>query len=275
MAKMKLYIQNHGHFENDAELNLALATVLTVDNKEPRSQWVTNIPSLTLLIEHEQAGWILFDTTSHPDNLKGRWPERLRKLCPHYLGPEDTLTAKLALLGLTPQDIDVLVLSHLHIDHAGNLCLFAGTKAGSKVYVHRTELKEALYLTHLGPERDWGAYVRDDFVVDGITYYPVSEDFELAEGVEVITLEGDAPGILGLVLHLENSGTIIYPSDAVKLKANYGPPVQPSGVVYDSLGFLRSVEKIRKLEEKYQARILFPHDGDDLENFKLTPEYYD
>ena len=272
---MKLYIQNHGHFENDAQLNLAMATMATLDNKETRSQWVTNIPSLTLLIEHEDAGWILFDTTSHPDNLNGRWPERLRQVCPHYLGPEDTLEAKLKLLDLTPKDINILVLSHLHIDHAGNLCLFSGTKAGSQVYVHQTELKEALYLTHLGPDRNWGPYVRDDFVVDDITYMPITEDFELAKGIEIITLEGDAPGILGLVLHLENSGVLIYPSDAIKTKANYGPPPVPSGVVYDSLGFMRSVEKVRKLQQKYNATILFAHDGDDLENFRLSPEYYD
>jgi glyoxylase-like metal-dependent hydrolase (beta-lactamase superfamily II) len=272
---MKLYIQNHGHFENDASLNLAGATMATVDNKEVCSQWVTNIPSLTLLIEHEDVGWILFDTTSRPDNLDGHWPERLRKVCPHYLEPEDALQAKLGLLGLKPEDIDVLVLSHLHIDHAGNLNLFSGTKAGREVIVHETELKEALYLTHLGPDRNWGAYVRDDFVVDGIAYRPVSQDFELAKGVEIITLEGDAPGILGLVLHLDNAGTIIYPSDAIKTKANYGPPPVPAGVVYDSLGFLRSVEKVRNLQQRYDATILFAHDGDDLENFKLSPEYYD
>lgn len=272
---MKLYIQNHGHFENDAQLNLSMATMATVDHKESRSKWVTNIPSLTLVIEHEDAGWILFDTTSHPDNLKGRWPERLRRMCPHYMGPEDTLEAKLKLLNLTPGDIDILILSHLHMDHAGNLFLFSGTKAGSNVYVHQTELKEALYLTHLGLDRNWGAYMRDDFVLDGIAYNPVTEDFELAKGVDIITLEGDAPGILGLVIHLKNNGVFIYPSDAIKTNANYGPPPIPPGVVYDSLGFMRSVEKIRKLQQKYDATILFAHDGDELKKFKLSPEHYD
>ena len=127
MAKMKIYIQKHGHFENDAELNLALAHIATVDNKHPEAEWKTDIPSLTVLIEHPDVGWILYDTTSHPDNLKGHWPERLRKLSPHYLEPEDTLEAKLKEHNLSPKDIDILILSHLHIDHAGNLFLFSGT----------------------------------------------------------------------------------------------------------------------------------------------------
>ena len=275
MAKIKLYIQKHGHFENDANLNLAMANAATVDNKHPAAEWATDVPSLTVLIEHSDVGWILYDTTSHPDNLNGHWPERLCKLCPHYMEPEDYLDARLKQLNLTSGDIDVLILSHLHMDHTGNLFLFRDTKAGQNVYVHDRELREALYLTHVGREKNVGAYIRDEFVMPGIAYNPVEEDFQLAEGIDIITLTGDAPGILGLVVHLENSGVFIFPSDAVKLKDNYGPPPRPAGVIYDSLGFFRSVKKINRLEQKYKARIVFPHDGEDLKQFRLSPEYYD
>ena len=271
----KLYIQTHGHFENDASLNDGMINLATVDNKHPRAEWKTNIPVLTVLIEHSEAGWILFDTASHPDNMKGHWPERLRKLIPNHLKPEDTLEARLREHNLTPKDIDILVLSHLHVDHAGNLFLFSNTKAGKKVYVHNTELHEALFLTHVGLERNVGGYVADDFDIPGIAFEPVKEGFQLAEGIEIITLEGDAFGILGLVVHLENSGTFIFPQDGVKTKGNYGPPPILPGIIYDSLGFFRSVEKVRKLQKKYNARIVFGHDGDDLNQFKLSPEYYD
>jgi glyoxylase-like metal-dependent hydrolase (beta-lactamase superfamily II) len=275
MAKMKLYIQSHGHFENDAALNLSMANIATVDNKHPQAQWVTDVPCITVLIEHPDKGHILYDTSSHPKNLEGHWPERLSKLCPHYMKPEETLEARLNQLGLRPGDIDILLLSHLHIDHAGGLYLFQNTPAGSSIYVHEKELREALLLTHVTTERSVGAYVGDDFDIPGIGFHTVREDFELAEGIQVITLEGDAFGILGLVVHLDNSGVFIFPSDAVKTKENYGPPPRLPGMLYDSLGFFRSVEKIRQLEEKYQARIVFGHDGEHLESFKLSPEYYD
>ncbi len=275
MAKMKMYIQNHGHFENDVELNLSFAHIATVDNKHPSIEWETNVPSLTVLIEHPDVGWILYDTTSHPNNLKGHWPERLRKLCPHYLKPEDTLEAKLKEHHLSPQDIDILVLSHLHIDHAGNLFLFSNTKAGKNVYVHTTELREALFMTHVGLERNVGPYVADDFDIPGIIFNPVDENFQLAEGIEIITLEGDAPGILGMIVHLENSGVFIFPSDALKAKKNYGPPPRLPGMVYDSLGFYRSVKKITNLQKKYNAKIVFGHDGEQLKQFKLSPKFYD
>ncbi len=276
MGKVKkLYIQTHGHFENDASLNIGMAHVATVDNKNLKAEWRTDIPVLTVLIEHSELGWILFDTASHPANMKGHWPERLQKLIPQYTKPEETLEARLKEHNLTPKDIDVVVLSHLHVDHAGGLFLFQHTKAGKNVYVHSKELREALFLTHVGLERNVGAYVVDDFVLPGIAFNPVAEDFQLAEGIEIITLEGDAFGILGMVVHLENSGTLILPQDGVKTTINYGPPAVLPGSIYDSLGFFRSVEKVRKLQEKYNARILFGHDGEDLKKFKISPECYD
>jgi glyoxylase-like metal-dependent hydrolase (beta-lactamase superfamily II) len=272
---MKLYIQSHGHCENDAAVNLALANAATVDNKHAQSEWRVDIPSLTVLIEHEDAGWILYDTTSHPDCLNGHWPEHLAKLVPHYMAQEDTLEGKLAQHGLKPSDIDILLLSHLHMDHSGNLFLFQGTKAGANVYVHEEELRGALYVTHLSPDHNSGAYVGADFDIPGIQYHPVSEEFELAEGIEIIMLGGDAFGILGMVVHLENSGVLIFPSDAVKNRENYGPPPRLPGMIYDSLAFFRSVKRIHSLQEKYNARVLFGHDGRNLKQFKLSPEYYD
>jgi glyoxylase-like metal-dependent hydrolase (beta-lactamase superfamily II) len=50
----------------------------------------------------------------------------------------------LAQLGLKPSDIDLLVLTHLHFDHAGNLYLFSGTKAGRQIIAHEEEIKQAL-----------------------------------------------------------------------------------------------------------------------------------
>ena len=97
----------------------------------------------------------------------------------------------------------------------------------------------------------------------------------MAEGIELITLEGDAPAILGMVVHLENNGTFIFTSDGVKSMGNYTDPPTPAGAIYDTLGFVRSVKKIKKLEKKYKARIVFGHDGQHLKQFKLSPEYYD
>ena len=68
----------------------------------------------------------------------------------------------------------------------------------------------------------------------------VNNDFTLEENIDVISLPGHTPGILGLMVHLKNEGTFIFPMDAVYTEQNYGPPSKMSGIVYD-LYFICSV----------------------------------
>ena len=73
-----------------------------------------NLSCRTLLVQ-EQERTILFETgigTFFPPKLKKRFG---------VVEEEHMLCENLALLGYTPQDIDIVVLSHLHFDHAGGL----------------------------------------------------------------------------------------------------------------------------------------------------------
>jgi len=57
---------------------------------------------------------------------------------------------------------------------------------------------------------------------------------------------------------------------------NYGPPVNTPGLVYDSLGFINSVEKVRKLQKKYNAKVVFGHDYEQFwSETKLSPDFYE
>jgi hypothetical protein len=77
------------------------------------------------------------------------------------------------------------------------------------------------------------------------------------------------------VVHLANSGTIIFPSDALGMQKNFEePPVLPVGI-YDSLGFYRTVEKVRKLQRRYDAKLIHPHDPEQFNTLKTSPAYYD
>ena len=40
-------------------------TPATVENKNPENQWVT-VPTYTVLVEHPDLGYVLFDGTCHP-----------------------------------------------------------------------------------------------------------------------------------------------------------------------------------------------------------------
>ncbi|OLN24457.1 N-acyl homoserine lactone hydrolase [Desulfosporosinus metallidurans] len=106
-------------------------------------------------------------------------------------------------------------------------------------------------------------------------YHLVDKDMELVPGVELITLPGHTPGILGLIVHLENEGTLIFPQDAVYDHRNYGPPAKGSGIVYDSIAFFDSIEKVRNYAKKYNAKVMFSHDMDFFKTMKVAPEFYE
>ena len=106
-------------------------------------------------------------------------------------------------------------------------------------------------------------------------YILVDEDFELAPGIEVVNLPGHTPGLIGLIVHLEKNGTIILPQDCVYTQEVYGPPAKASGLLYDSIEFFKSIEKLRKLQKKYNAKIVFAHDYEFFKTLKTVPEYYE
>jgi len=275
METTKLYFISHGYLENDAALNVLMYTQATIDEPNKPAIW-HRVPSIIVLISHPKLGWILVDTGSHPEAMNGRWPEAARKNAPLIRTAEDMLDARLAELRLTPADIDYVIASHLHIDHAGGLCLFQNTKAGKRVIVHEQELKQSLFDLFVHNQENVGAYLRSDFVgLDGIEFDPVAGDTELADDIQLLWLPGHTAGQLGVMVHLKNAGTFIFISDAAYNAINYGPPIRLPGILHDSTALVRSLERVRWLERRYDAKVIFGHDLAQFETLKKSPDYYD
>ena len=264
---MRLYVLCMGYMELDQAWLVLNYDTATINEPNKPAVW-GRVPILSFLIMHKDAN-ILFDTGCDPRGMTEHWPDYTRRHFPCY-EIEERLENKLSALGLKIDDINYVVASHLHYDHAGNVNIFKK----AKILVNSVEFSHALQATHIEqPYRT--AYSKYDINVEGIHWQPVTEDFELVPGVEVINLEGHSPGVLGLVIHLEKAGTVICPSDALYSPINYGPPPRLPGSLYDSLGFFRSVEKIRRLEKKYKAMILYSHNLKQYnEEMLKLPEFY-
>ena len=256
---MKVYILDTGWLESERS---ALVT-----GAKPG---VTKLPVLAVLIDHPQ-GNILFDTGCHPQAMAGYWPEHLKTTFPFYKEESMSLPAQLALCHTRPEEIKTVVLSHMHLDHAGNLALFPN----ADIYVHKADFIYGLTCVHQSSRvEDHGAYIKADLEAPVKRYHLVEEDFVLAYGVDIITLPGHTPGVLGMVLHLEQDGTLILPQDAVYTKDNYGPPAKGSGIMYDEAAYFDSIEKVRALAKRYQARVIFAHDKDDFQTLRHAPCFY-
>src|SRR6056297_2731828 len=109
MNNIKFTILPHGYIENDKGWNVGMFNPGSIDNKQPSSEWI-RVPSFSVLIQHSKAGWILYDTGSHPDDIDGRRPKNIRKMFPLYAKRNQFLDKQLKRLGLSPEDINHLII---------------------------------------------------------------------------------------------------------------------------------------------------------------------
>ncbi|MCP4979209.1 MAG: N-acyl homoserine lactonase family protein [Gammaproteobacteria bacterium] len=229
---------------------------------DPIASEVVEFPISACLIDGPQ-GRILYDAGCHPDAMKpnGRWPQDFQSQFP-WSGDESChLPNRLEQLGLGADDIDHVVLSHLHSDHAGCVEFFSN----SQVIVHRNEFDAAL-LAHKRREDD-GFYAWRDIEhwrMPDLNWRLVEEQEEELSITEQVTLlnwgAGHSAGMLGLELSLPESGQVILASDAVYSLDNLGPPLRSTGFNFSSVKAAQTVEKIRVRALSHNAQIWCGHD---------------
>lgn len=268
MKGMKAFLLYLGYFESASNYTVFDDTFASVANPHAQHRMMKTC-CYTVLIQHPEAGWMMFDT-GIPDHCNQLWePHLLSSIVVHQTA-ETSMRNQLALVGLKPEDIKHVIVSHLHVDHAGNNPLFAQT---ADFYVAKEEAAHAFRTVMASPDpASHGFYRKDEVLTPVKQMHYVDRDEELFPDVEVILLPGHTPAVLGLVLHLEG-GTYIFPSDAVNVQRNYEGHL-PGGL-YDSLGYVESLRKIRALEKKYSAKVMFSHDMECLKTYKLAPDYYE
>ncbi len=269
MVNLRLYILDNGWLEGDANWIVAMTVFGTLEDKTPPIKWIS-IPVYCVLIDHPD-GKILYDTGCHPQAMRGYWPPGLRSSFPYYYNDNQLMLNQLKLAGTTVQEIKTVILSHLHLDHAGNAYLFRQ----ADVYVQRKDYDYGKFLVNSSADpNDHGAYVKADLDLPTNKLHFIDSDYNLNDNIKLISLPGHTPGILGLMVHLENEGTLIFPSDALYTEKNFGPPTKMSGIVYDSVSFRESIEKIRELQKEYGAKVMFSHDMPFFKTLKLAPQFY-
>lgn len=117
-------------------------------------------------------------------------------------GPRQTAAGALAALGLTPRDIDLVILSHGHIDHVGSLHLFTH----APIVMSAAERADPAP-SYFGTARPlpW----------PDARYHLIDGDVPVCEGLTLIPTPGHTPGHLSAVLHLPETGTVILAADAI------------------------------------------------------------
>jgi glyoxylase-like metal-dependent hydrolase (beta-lactamase superfamily II) len=105
------------------------------------------VPIHAYLLEHPTVGPVLVDTgispeqAEHVEYYRDSIMEYVMDVDEYDLPADETLTAQLARLGHTPQDVRAVIITHFHEDHVGELKLFghAPVYLGAGEYAAREE----------------------------------------------------------------------------------------------------------------------------------------
>jgi len=228
------------------------------------------IPYFFYLLEHPE-GLVLFDTGVHPmliADIKA------------HLGPEadnwgieakpaDDARAKLATLGVAPEDISHVIMSHLHYDHSGGITSFPG----AQIWMQRAEWDFA----HNPPVYQAGLYVRSEFEIPTARLRLIEGEQDLfGDGaITMIPTPGHTPGHQSLLARGRHA--VLLTADAA-----YEPdladiarlPAAALCVSPDDM--IASRETLRALRDAHGATVLCTHDIAFRTNIRLAPgAHYD
>jgi N-acyl homoserine lactone hydrolase len=222
------------------------------------------------LIKHG-GDWLLWDTgvpeSAHND--PNGW-STLPKLIVYHL--DKTLTDQLAEIGLKPDDIGRVAISHTHGDHIGNMALFPG----ATVLMQRAE--HSWIYSADGPNDNVNQLMALARKLMG-----TPKKLQLLDGdtdvfgdgsLTLVSTPGHTPGSQSLMVHLKNSGFVILSGDVVHLQDNFKRDIVPT-LNTSKADSIASMEKIKGMIATYKATLFINHDKTQTDALKLLPEFYD
>ena len=218
---------------------------VSVYGSSPELRMREPVPGVLLQTD---GGWILLDTGFNTALIRD--PALRRRYFPsveyqpELPGPGEPIEESLADIGVDIDDIHLVGLSHLHVDHAGGLKLFAG-----KVPVH-AQRREVEYGLSSHPEPERNAIFRVDFDDPNIDWRLADGEAEIAPGLTAVPTYGHTPGHQSFVVELDESvggGGFVFAFDAADLAENIEGELAIGGFI--GVEPEETIEPIRRLKK--------------------------
>lgn len=151
---------------------------------------------------------------------------------------DETMEGALKQIGWSPEDVDIVVNTHLHYDHVGCNHLFKNARC----YVQRSEWECAF-----NPVENQKCFYFEDLYGWSAVRYPqwkfVDGEYELLPGIRLIPLGGHTVGSQGVLVNTEE-GTVCLAGDTAGLSENLWENVLPN-IMCDCDSGYRALEIIR------------------------------
>jgi N-acyl homoserine lactone hydrolase len=224
---------------------------------------LVKLPVPSYLIKLDDGKNLLIDTGMsrlHITDPQATWrgTEMVDVLVPE-MQPEDNLEVRLAELDVRPTDIDYVINTHLHFDHAGNNDLFQR----ATFFVQRE---------HYDFAKDNLRFPNQYWNLPKLKYELLDGEMELFPGIEVLLTPGHAPAHESVMVRLPETGNMVVCGDAVYTKENldhasWGGQADPEAAA-------ESAAKLQRIAQEQSATLLFGHDPAQAKQFHRSPQSY-
>ncbi|GEO24502.1 MBL fold metallo-hydrolase [Alicyclobacillus acidoterrestris] len=160
---------------------------------------------------------------------------------PCRISPEETMVSALQQgMGWTPDDVDIVINTHLHYDHCGNNHMFKN----AKFVVQKREWQAA----HQPIPSQRGIYLPQLFdCVDYFSWRFVEGEEEVVGGVKVFLTPGHSDGHQS-VLVKTGQGTLCISGDVSNLLVNIRENI-PAGILTSTKEIFESMTRVRDLAQ--------------------------
>ncbi len=181
----------------------------------------------------------------------GTLPDKYRGFHEVIRGKEEQLHYSLEKAGLRPNDVTLVVNTHLHFDHCGNNRIFSR----AKFLVQTDEVRYAYF-----PDRFMKvSYLREFFDHEG-DYLPLKGNYTLEEGVDLMPTPGHTVGHQSVIVKWKGRN-VVYAGDAAPLPENIERRNIP-GMIFNTEQGLESIDSLRRIEKPFY---IYSHDNEQLE----------
>jgi len=236
------------------------------------------IPIPTYIVEHPGAGLMLIDTGFHASLAVDPKPNMgpiLGRLFSPRMGTDDGMPDQLRARGFDPKDVRLVVMTHLHVDHASGVAQFPDatfivTEREWRSATEEKGLTAGYVRRQFDHAFDWRTVDFDGDEVSSFASFGRTLDVFGDGSVRLAYTPGHTLGHMSLVLRIEG-GEFLVAADAAYTMRTLRESVMPYGA-HDEHEFKRSLKEVQRYIEQTPSAVVSV--GHDLEAFRaLKPAY--
>jgi len=228
---------------------------------------LVDFPVVAFLVEHPNAGIILIDTGLHPSVAvaprKNLGFVGARVLASVKMDPEQAVPAQLRARGIEHGDVRLVVMTHLHLDHASAMsefpeATFVFTRAEWEAATEPRGWTRGYVRSQFDHAFDYRLIDFESREVDSYATFGRSVDLLGDGSIRAVYTPGHTRGHMSVILRLRNREALIA-GDAIYTGRTLTEGVLPA-LMQDEHLFRRSLKEIQLYDDTRDALIVPGHD---------------